>query len=180
MTTTPRHKWLNVDGPDHRQCQECGIECHVGYNHDNRRTVTWTRDGATIAVGAKTPPCESQSTAEPVTTTPRIPAEAVQAAAEALFRDNETSAEYHGPDWTWREFEGTARLALAAALPLLGKVTTEYTIRVTRDGSTHTLDDNTTLDRDRAERGAAKLRGYKTGTNVVARTVITGPWTEEE
>lgn len=45
--------------------------------------------------------------------------DAVQAAAEALLRDNSASSEYHCDSWTWREFEHAARVALTAALPHL-------------------------------------------------------------
>lgn len=68
---------------------------------------------------------------------------------------------------------------LSVVLPLLGDTHTEYTVRVTRDGRSHDLDDTATRDRARAERGAERVRGYKTQTAVVARTVTTGPWTEE-
>lgn len=59
--TRKGHSWLDIDGPDHKQCQDCGIECLVTYNSDNRRTVTWIRDGVTVSIGTTTPPCQPGS-----------------------------------------------------------------------------------------------------------------------
>lgn len=108
--------------------------------------------------------------------TPRIPAAAVEAAAVQA-----RTVGLHGRDGVHIHYPTYAEMReiLAAALPHLGDTRTEYTVRVTRDGRSHDLDDTATRDRARAERGAERVRGYKTQTAVVARTVTTGPWTEE-
>lgn len=71
---------------------------------------------------------------------------------------------------------GVALAALTVVMPLLGETRTEYTVRVTRDGRSHDLDDNADRDRRRAEHCAVNLRDPWTQTAVVTRTVTTGPW----
>jgi len=103
-----------------------------------------------------------------------IPQAAVDAAAKAYF----DSLDIINMGYTWEDYRDEAETILAAALPLLGEQGTEYTIQITSNGHTSTMDDNANTDRLRSETFAAERRDECCETAVVQRTVTRTEWTE--